>query len=158
MISPKLLALPIRQNQADSPSSPPCPSTSPTITSSANSKPFLFSSRSTNTVNNQPKTTTYSDPLHAKMTNFSIAAIMNNSGTQNRGGVGDSRDLSSLTSITDHGMALTNRIHQQQLTSLREHAFLQLGRRGFEDSALSPLGKLMYFLLQAFGYFVLISQ
>ena len=139
MISPKFLALPIRQNQEDNPSSPPYPSTSPNITSS--SKPFIVIPRSTDTVNIQPKTTTPSDHIQTKMTNFSIAAIMNNSGTQNRGVVGDSGDLSSLTSISDPGMALTNRIHQQQLSSLREHAFLQLGRRGFDESALSPLSR-----------------
>ena len=88
------------------------------------------------------------------MANFSIAAIMNNSGgTHHRGGVGDSGDLSSLASqITDHGMALTNRIHQQQLTSLREHAFLQLGRRGFEDSALSPLSRFIYFYFKPLNF------
>ena len=139
MISPKFLALPIRQNQEDNPSSPPYPSTSPNITSS--SKPFIVIPRSTDTVNIQPKTTTPSDHIQTKMTNFSIAAIMNNSGTQNRGVVGDSGDLSSLTSNSDPGMALTNRIHQQQLSSLREHAFLQLGRRGFDESALSPLSR-----------------
>ena len=141
MISPKLLALPIRQNQEDNPSSPPYPSTAPNLTSSSNNKPFIFIPRSTDTVNIQPKTTAPSDHIQTKMTNFSIAAIMNNSGTQNRGVVGDSGDLSSLTSISDPGMALTNRIHQQQLTSLREHAFLQLGRRGFDESSLSPLSR-----------------
>jgi hypothetical protein len=75
------------------------------------------------------------------MTNFSIAAIMNNSGSQNRGVDGESRDIGSLTSISESGIALTNRIHQQQLSSLREHAFLQLGRRGFDESSLSPLSR-----------------
>merc|ERR1712083_221637 len=41
------------------------------------------------------------------------------------------------------GIALSNRIiHQQQLTSLREHAFFQLGRRGLDESNLSPLSRL----------------
>ena len=71
----------------------------------------------------------------SKMTNFSIAAIMNNgSGSHNKEDLG-------FTSISEAGLSLSNRLHQQQLTSLREHAFLQLGRRGFEESSLSPLSK-----------------
>ena len=139
MISPKFLALPIRQNQEDTSSSPPYPSTSPNITSSSNNKSFTFIPRPIDTIHLQPKATTPSENIQTKMTNFSIAAIMNNSGTPNREMVGESGDLNSLTSISDPGMALANRIQQHQLTSLREHAFLQLGRKGFDDSTLSPL-------------------
>ena len=135
MISPKVLSLPIRQNQEDKTNSTSFSSTSPNPTSSPTIKPFIFIPRSTDTVNTQPKTPTSSD---SKMTNFSIAAIMNNgSGSQNKGEPGDL----GFTSISEAGMSLTNRLHQQQLTSLREHAFLQLGRRGFEESNLSPLSK-----------------
>ena len=138
MISPKVLTLPIRQNQEARSSSPTYSSTSPNTTSSATTKPFIFIPRTSDNVNIQPKTPT---PIESKMTNFSIAAIMNNSGSQNRGVDGDSRDIGSLTSISESGIALTNRIHQQQLSSLREHAFLQLGRRGFDESTLSPLSR-----------------
>ena len=142
MISPKVLALPIRQNQENRSSSPPYSSVSPNPDPSSNEKPFFFIPTSTDNGNIQPKIPTPSD---SKMTNFSIAAIMNNSGSLNRGIGGDSGDLSSLTSISEAGLALTNRIHQQQLTSLREHAFLQLGRRGFDESNLSPLGMSIFF-------------
>ena len=138
MISPKVLALPIGQNPEDQANSPSYSSTSPNPTTSPTIKPFIFIPRSTDTVNIQPKTPTSSD---SKMTNFSIAAIMNNgSGSQNKGEPGDL----GFTSISEAGMSLTNRLHQQQLTSLREHAFLQLGRRGFEESNLSPLSKYTY--------------
>merc|ERR1712183_1055762 len=44
---------------------------------------------------------------------------------------------------SESSIALSNRIiHQQQLTSLREHAFFQLGRRGLDESSLSPLSRL----------------
>ena len=132
MISPKVLTLPIRQNPEDHPKSPSYSSTSPNPSSSLSIKPFIFIPRSTDN-NIQPKTPTSSD---SKMTNFSIAAIMNNgSGSQKETG-----DL-GFTSISEAGLSLTNRLHQQQLTSLREHAFLQLGRRGFEESNLSPISK-----------------
>ena len=132
MISPKVLSLPIRQNQEDQSNSPPYSSSSPNPTSSPPLKPFVFIPRSTETVNIQPKTPT---PSESKMTNFSIAAIMNNgSGSHNKEDLG-------FTSISEASMSLSNRLHQQQLTSLREHAFLQLGRRGFEESNLSPLSK-----------------
>ena len=150
MISPKVLALPIRQNQEDQSSSPSYSSTSPNTTSSSTTKPFIFIPRSTDNINIQPKTPT---PSESKMTNFSIAAIMNNSGSQNRGVGGESGDLSSLASISESGIALTSRIHQQQLTNLREHAFLQLGRRGFDESTLSPLSKLTI-VRCGFGYFL----
>ena len=138
MISPKVLNLPIRQNQEERSSSPTYSSTSPNTTSKATTRPFIFIPRTSDNLNIQPKTPT---PFESKMTNFSIAAIMNNSGSHNRAVDGESRDLGSLTSISDSGIALTNRIHQQQLSSLREHAFLQIGRRGFDESALSPLSR-----------------
>ena len=137
MISPKVLALPIGQNQEDQANSPSYSSASPNPTASPTIKPFIFIPRSTDTVNIQPKTPTSSD---SKMTNFSIAAIMNNGSGPNKGEPGDL----GFTSISEAGMSLTNRLHQQQLTSLREHAFLQLGRRGFEESNLSPLSKYTY--------------
>ena len=138
MISPKILTLPIRQTQEERSSSPPYSSTSPITTSSSTTKPFIYIPRPSDNENIQPKTPT---PSESKMTNFSIAAIMNNSGSHNRAVDGESRDLGSLTSISESGIALTNRIHQQQLSSLREHAFLQLGRRGLDESTLSPLSR-----------------
>ena len=138
MISPKVLTLPARQNKEDqSSSSPPYTQNSPNSISSTDGKPFLFLPRSKDNSNIQPKSPTSSE---SKMTNFSIAAIMNNASSKVGG---DSGDLSGLTSISESGIALSNRIiHQQQLTSLREHAFFQLGRRGLDESNLSPLSKL----------------
>ena len=138
MISPKVLTLPARQNKEDqSSSSPPYTQNSPNSISSSDSKPFLFLPRSKDNSNIHPKSPTSSE---SKMTNFSIAAIMNNASSKVGG---DSGDLSGLTSISESGIALSNRIiHQQQLTSLREHAFFQLGRRGLDESNLSPLSKL----------------
>ena len=65
MISPKVLNLPIRQNQEERSSSPTYSSTSPNTTSSDTTRPFIFIPRTSDNLNIQPKTPT---PFESKMT------------------------------------------------------------------------------------------
>ena len=129
MISPKL-SLPqvSRQEQSETPPPSNSPPSSP--------RPLgpLFPGQPQALLSpDQPKTSSQ----NLKMTNFSIAAIMN-SGSGN----GPRHPFGSPGGLTGPGsLVAAQKLHQQHLTNLRDQALLQMGsvaaRRGLDESALN---------------------
>lgn len=138
MISPKLSSLPVTSRQQDQPSSPSSGNSPPPAPESPPQPGLQLCPGTAALIQNQIQSTKLSSTQNqlSKMTNFSIAAIMNSGGS----GSGPRSPFGSPGGLTGPGsLAAAQKLHQQHLTNLREQALLMgtaaAARRGLEDTS-----------------------